>query len=158
MSSCQSLCALVLSAALSVCALPVHADVLNPHLASGSVSNPAKGVYHNVVEARGPGKLVYASAQVNGPGVYGLWEVWIDGNLITRADLYANSVTAHTSNDPLQWLYSPQAAGGAVIAQYTPPEALAYRSSLLIRMRLMPQSATPTTFGAEALVGDYPQP
>jgi len=157
MSLRSKLSALAFAVVAAGASIHAQADVFNVQTTGGSIANPVPGTWYDAVVVPGPGKFVYGSVQANGPGVFGVAMILVDGVVVSTVTLNGNNIHMRPPNDPQQEVYDAQAAGGAVIMQYTPPEALAFKGKVRVRMRINPGSAIPTTFGAEVQTGDYPQ-
>ena len=155
--SSRSALAIALLVVATGAAVTARADVFNVQTTGGNIANPTPGQWYDAVVVKGPGKLTYAAVQANGQGVAGVAMILVDGVVVSSVTFAGSNVHARTSNDPTQVVYDPAAAGTAVIGQYTPPEALAFKSDVTVKMRIGSGSAIPTTFGAELQTGDYPQ-
>jgi len=155
--SMSSALAVALAVFATGASIHARADVFNVQTTGGDVSSPTPGKWYDVVVVKGPGKLTYGSVQANGQGVVGVANIEVDGVVVSSVTFDGANVHPRPHNDPTQEVYDAAAAGTAVIGQYTPPEALAFKSDVTVRMRITPGSAIPTTFGAEVQTGDYPQ-
>jgi hypothetical protein len=100
------------------------------------VSSPTPGKWYDVVVVKGPGKLTYGAVQANGQGVVGVAIIVVDGVVVSSVTFDGANVHPRPHNDPTQEVYDAAAAGTAVIGQYTPPEALAFKSDVTVRMRI----------------------
>ena len=155
--SISSALAIALAVIATGAAVQARADVFNVQTTGGNVANPTPGKWYDAVIVKGPGKLTYATLQANGQGVVGVGMILVDGVVVSTVTFNGNNIHVRPHNDPTQEVYDAAAAGTAVIMQYTPPEALAFKSDVTVKMRISSGSAIPTTFGAELQTGDYPQ-
>ena len=155
--SMSSALAIALAVVATGASLHARADVFNVQTTGGDVSSPSPGKWYDVVVVKGPGKLTYGAMQANGQGVVGVAIIVVDGVVVSSVTFDGANIHPRPHNDPTQEVYDAAAAGTAVIGQYTPPEALAFKSDVTVKMRITPGSAIPTTFGAEVQTGDYPQ-
>lgn len=148
----------LLSIITGLLAVPqARADVINAKIHGDTVSNAIPGKTYDLVNVSGPGKFVWADIGANGSGVLGYARVYVDGVPILDANFAGSNLEPHNINDPVQHLSHSNPGYPVVQAKIVPPEAIAYRTSLVITFKLYPGSAAPLAIGAYALTGDFSQ-
>lgn len=128
-----------------------QADIQKIAVASNGLSNPAVGVWMDVLSWPTAARFIDADTQVNGnpSSLCGEFRVLIDGQTVHYFDHHHAYPRRHLPNSAIQQIQHQDAGAMIVTARVQPPESIRF-DSFKLQYRAIPGCASPSNVWVRA--------